>query len=62
MSKQAASLENVTGQDLIHAYFIACIRKGQSVNEVFDRVFGEGAYSQFAGEVYHALRAKQGLQ
>ena len=44
----------------------AMIRKefndnGGDVVAAFDKLFGVGSYSKLAGEVYHALRAKQGL-
>jgi hypothetical protein len=36
-------------------------KNGGDFIKAFDSVMGEGAYLKIAGEVYEALRAKQGL-
>jgi hypothetical protein len=34
------------------------VKSGVAVDDAFDLLFGEGAYKKFAGQIYHALRAK----
>lgn len=46
---------------IISARILAAMASGMELREAFDSVLGEGAYMKMAGEVYDALRAKQGL-
>jgi len=46
---------------IISAKILAAMANGMDLKSAFDFVIGEGAYIKLAGDVYDALRAKQGL-
>jgi len=46
---------------IIIAKILTAMSNGMELNEAFDFVIGEGAYAKLAGDLYDALRAKQGL-
>lgn len=49
----------MTKQQVISAVVLASIQAhGGDVKKGFDAIFGEGAFSKMASEVYHTLRAK----
>lgn len=59
---QVATLLGTTDKNVVFSAILkTLVANGIAVNVAFDHVFGEGAYKTFAGEVYTALRAKQGL-
>lgn len=45
-------------QVVIAAIMRTLVAEGVDVAVAFDALFGAGAFKKFAGEVYHALRAK----
>lgn len=59
---QVATLLNTTDKNVVFSAVLkTLIDAGIAANVAFDQVFGEGAYKEFAGQIYDALRAKQGL-
>lgn len=42
----------------ISTLILANISNGLSLEAAIDAVFGEGSYTQIAGDIYEALRAK----
>lgn len=52
------TIKNAAIGAMIKAAYAA---NGGDIEAAFDSVIGQGAYKKMAHEVYHALRAKQGL-
>jgi len=46
---------------IISAKILSAMANGMELKSAFDSVLGEGAYTKLAGDLYDALRAKQGL-
>lgn len=56
---QVANLLGTTDKNVVFSAVLkTLVENGIAINVAFDHLFGEGAYKKFAGEVYHALRAK----
>lgn len=57
---QVAELLGTTDKNVVFSAVIQTLVKqgGIPVRDAFEMVFGEGSYMKFAGEIYHALRAK----
>ncbi len=50
---------NTTDKNLVISVALKMlVDAGAAVDEAFDSLLGEGAYSRFAGQVYDALRAR----
>lgn len=47
---------------LISVAILTRLADGQSMQEAMDAVLGAGTYAKLAGDVYDALRAKQGFK
>lgn len=59
---QVAALLNTTDKSLVITVTLrTLIGAGMAVDAAVDAVLGAGAYRKLAGDVYHALRAQQGL-
>ena len=59
---QVATLLGTTDKNVVFSAILkTLVESGVAANAAFDMVFGEGAYKKMAGDVYDALRAKQGL-
>lgn len=48
----------MTKTQYISEKFIEAVAATGSVKEAFEKMFGEGSYEKFAGELYDELRAK----
>lgn len=56
---QVAAMLKTTDKNVVFSAVIkTLVDAGLEVNEAFDAVFGEGAYTKFSGQIYDALRAK----
>jgi len=51
----------MTKDQIISSKIIAAMATGLDLPAAWDVVFGLGAYKKMAGDLYSALRAKQGL-
>jgi len=55
---EVANLLGTTDKNVVFSAVLkTLVQAGIEINVAFDMLFGKGAYKQFAGEVYHALRA-----
>lgn len=56
---QVATLLNTTDKNLVISAIIdTIVAEGFSFRDAFDAVLGEGAYSNMAGSLYDAIRAR----
>ncbi len=56
---QVAELIGTTDKNVVFSAVLkTLIEDGISIDAAFDWLFGDGAFKQFAGNVYDALRAK----
>ena len=56
---QVAELIGTTDKNMVFSAVLkTLIEGGISIDAAFDLLFGDGAFKQFAGKVYEALRAK----
>lgn len=56
---QVAELIGTTDKNVVFSAVLkTLIEDGISIDAAFDCLFGDGAFKQFAGNVYDALRAK----
>ena len=56
---QVAELIGTTDKNVVFSAVLkTLVEAGISIDAAFDGLFGDGAFKQFAGNVYDALRAK----
>lgn len=56
---EVAALIGTTDKNVVFSVVLkSLVQSGIDIQVAFDALFGEGAYTKFAGEIYQALRAK----
>lgn len=58
---QAAAVQAIKTAFISSRIVAAMKANGGDIAKAFDSVMGAGSYAKLAGEVYHELRARQGL-
>lgn len=56
--EEIAQLQTAEKNARISAMLLAHVNAGKSMRQAWDLVFGEGAYEEFAGNLYDELRSR----